>query len=185
MTRDQLEHLLRASANVLNDLNKTAGKKREIVVVGSQSVLGQYPDAPPELLRSMEADMYPLASPDQADAIDGALGELSAFHATHGMYAQGVGPNTAVLPKGWEDRVVRIDTAASSPGIGLCLDVHDLAMSKYVAGRNKDIEFTAELAHQGLTNRVTLLERLAFTEITPTLRKMVTQRIASHFRIRS
>jgi hypothetical protein len=32
--------------------------------------------------------------------------------------------------------------------------VHDLAISKYYAGREKDFEFTAELARHGLTAAV-------------------------------
>ena len=38
MTREQLEHLLRAAAVIAND--------DEIVVIGSQRILGQFPDAP-------------------------------------------------------------------------------------------------------------------------------------------
>ena len=49
MTRDQLEHIIRASSEISNEY--------EIVIVGSQSVLGEYPNAPGELLRSMEADV--------------------------------------------------------------------------------------------------------------------------------
>ena len=50
---------------------------------------------------SMEADIYPLESPDLADVIDGAIGEGSKFHETNGYYAQGVGPDTAILPRDW------------------------------------------------------------------------------------
>ncbi len=42
--RAQLEHVIRAAAAIVDDA--------EIVVVGSQAVLGQFPDAPPELLVS-------------------------------------------------------------------------------------------------------------------------------------
>lgn len=38
MTRGQLEHVIRAAAAIAGD--------REIVVVGSQAILGQFPDAP-------------------------------------------------------------------------------------------------------------------------------------------
>jgi hypothetical protein len=47
MTREQLGHVIRASAAI-------AGVE-DIVVIGSQSVLGQFPDAPAELLVSREA----------------------------------------------------------------------------------------------------------------------------------
>jgi len=93
MTREQLEHIIRASATIADD--------DEIVVIGSQAVLGQFPDAPEELCRSMEADVWPRNHPERWELVDGSIGELSPFHETFGYYAQGVGPETAVLPDGW------------------------------------------------------------------------------------
>ena len=111
MNREQLEHLLRASATILSDRN-AAHLEGKLVVIGSQSILGQFPDAPPELTRSMEADLYPLLDPGRADDIDGAIGEGSQFHDTHGYYAQGVGPETAVLPSGWRERTFTVESNA-------------------------------------------------------------------------
>lgn len=181
MTREQLEHLLRASATVVGDLVKTPPPHR-LIVIGSQAILGQFPRAPTQVLQSMEADVYPLDAPELADAIDGAIGEGSRFHDTYGIYAQGVGPRTAVLPAGWERRLVRIETPATAPGVGLCLDVHDLAVSKYVAGRPKDLDFNGALARSGLTSKEALLARLGDTDIDASLRRIVAGRIAAHFR---
>lgn len=181
MTREQLEHLLRASATVMGDLVGTPPPYR-LVVIGSQAILGQFPRAPARVLQSMEADVYPLDAPELADAIDGAIGEGSRFHDTHGIYAQGVGPRTAVLPAGWEQRLVRVETPATAPGVGLCLDVHDLAISKYVAGRPKDLDFNAELARHRLMSADVLLARLGDTDIDASLRRVVAGRIAAHFR---
>jgi hypothetical protein len=122
MTRSELEHLIRAAGDVADDT--------EIVVIGSQSILGQHPDAPINLLTSMEADLYPLNRPERSDDIDGVMGEGSQFHETHGYYAQGVSEETAVLPAGWKERLVRIQNANTREVSGLCLDVHDLAISK-------------------------------------------------------
>ena len=52
MTRAQLEHLIRAAADLADDT--------DIVVIGSQAVLGQFPDAPASMRVSAEADLYPL-----------------------------------------------------------------------------------------------------------------------------
>jgi len=76
MTRAALEHIIRASAALTNE--------REFVVVGSQAILGQFPDAPDALLVSIEADLYPRRAPGKSDLIDGAIGELSTFHETYG-----------------------------------------------------------------------------------------------------
>lgn len=43
---------------------------------------------------------------------------------------------------------------------------------KYVASREKDIEFTRELAKHGMTDSKTLLDRPKETELSPELRKI-------------
>lgn len=63
MRRSDLEHLIRAAAAITN--------QDEIVIVGSQAILGAVPDADPSLLLSMEADVFPLRRPEMADLIDG------------------------------------------------------------------------------------------------------------------
>jgi hypothetical protein len=50
MRRRDLEHIIRAAADIADD--------DEIIVIGSQSILGQHPDAPDELCVSAEADVY-------------------------------------------------------------------------------------------------------------------------------
>lgn len=180
MNREQLEHLLRASADVLRDKG-AAGAGNELVIIGSQSILGQFPNAPPELTRSMEADIYPLHQPALADEIDGAIGEGSPFHERFGIYAQGVGPETAILPQGWQQRLVPVQTPATSPAIGLCLEVHDLAVSKYIAGRPKDLEYTRALMRHGMTKKNILMERLAATKVDAARNLLALQRIKLHF----
>ena len=176
MTRSELEHLIRAACEIAGD--------QQLIVIGSQSVLGAFPEAPRSLRMSMEADVYPKNHPAMADAIDGAIGEGSSFHQTFGYYAQGVGPDTATLPAGWEARLVSIRNANTRGYEGLCLDVHDLAIAKYVAGRDKDLRFTRELARCGLTRKRVLQELLAETEVAPSLRKIIAARIGADFQAR-
>jgi hypothetical protein len=92
MNRAALEHILRAAAAIADE--------RDFVVIGSQSILGQFPQAPDALLVSIEADIYPREDPGKSDLIDGAIGELSVFHQTFGYYAHGVDETTATLPAG-------------------------------------------------------------------------------------
>ncbi len=173
MKRSELEHIIRAAGAIADD--------REIVVIGSQSILGQLPDAPATFRVSMEADVYPLQHPDRSDLIEGSIGEGSPFHEQFGYYAQGVSERTAVLPDGWRTRLVRIENANTRGIVGWCLDVHDLAVSKYVAGRPKDIEFNRELARHRITRKATLLSRLAETRLPPALGTLVKGRIERDF----
>jgi hypothetical protein len=152
MRRDQLEHVIRA-ASVLSD-------DPDIVIVGSQAILGSAPDAPASMLTSMEADVFPRSHPDRADVIDGAIGEGSIFQDTFGYYAHGVGPETAKAPAGWEDRLVLVEGPATSGARGWCLEPHDLVLAKCVAGRSKDLAFARDASLAGLVDRELLLARI-------------------------
>ena len=92
MTRQDLEHIIRAAADVT--------QQQHLIIIGSQAVLGQYPNAPEALLVSMEAGLYAPDAPELSDFIDGALGPDTLFDKTHGYHADGVSPTTASLPTG-------------------------------------------------------------------------------------
>ena len=57
MQRSDLERLIRASGEIAGD--------NEIIIIGSQAILGQFPNAPVRLLMSMEADIYPKNNPER------------------------------------------------------------------------------------------------------------------------
>ncbi len=173
MTRAQLEHLIRAASTIAGD--------DDLVIVGSQSILGQFPDAPADLTVSDEADIYPRTYPERADLIDGSIGELSPFHQTFGYYAQGVGPETAVLPAGWEERLIPVSNPRTRGATGWCLEIHDLLISKYVAGRPKDRAFTGAAVKAGLADRTTLEARLASTALDDAVRRVVSGALARDF----
>ncbi len=173
MTRSDLEYLIRAAGKIAGD--------SELVIIGSQALLAQFPEAPGALTRSMEAGIYPRSRPELAEKVDGAIGEGSKFHQTYGYYAQGVGPDTATLPRNWQKRLIRIENPNTGGIAGLCLEVHDLAISKYVAGREKDREFTQALAKHQMTNQTVLLERLETTRVDAATAKLVKGRIKGDF----
>lgn len=153
MEREELEHLIRAAAEVTQEY--------EFIIIGSQSILGPIPNPPAELKLSMEADMYPLNAPEKADLIDGALGEGSHFHDTYKYYAQGVGPETPTLPDGWHGRLHRVQTPNTDLKVGLCLDVLDLFMAKAAANRDKDREFDMDLLRHGFVKLEQAIEMVA------------------------
>lgn len=150
MTREELEHIIRASGDITDQY--------EFIIVGSQSMLGAIPRPEETFTVSMEADIYPLQCPELADKIDGAIGEGSLFHRTHGYYAQGVGPETAVLPSDWMQRVHRVQNGNTELRIGYCLDPLDLFLAKAVAAREKDREFCVALLSHGYVTQTSVLE---------------------------
>ncbi len=150
MNREQLEHVIRAAASI-------SGEDR-IVIIGSQAILGCFPNAPATLLMSMEADAFPENAPEKSDIIDGCIGELSPFHETYGYYVHGVGPETATLPQQWRSRLVAVQSPATYGCVGLCLSPADLAASKLLAGRPKDIEYVRTMVAELLVSVAEILE---------------------------
>jgi hypothetical protein len=146
----QLLHVLRASAEI-------SGEK-SFVVVGSQALLLAIESPDQRLTLSDEIDLYPALAPDKADAIDGAIGALSMFHETHGYHADGVSPETAVMPTDWMGRATLhyFDDLTV-----ICPELHDLCVSKCVAGRDKDADFVRILLQDKHVNLEILLERIA------------------------
>ncbi|HEY0783782.1 MAG TPA: DUF6036 family nucleotidyltransferase [Thermoanaerobaculia bacterium] len=170
-----MEHLLRAAADIAD--------ADEIVVIGSQAILGQFPNAPESMRGSMEADLFPLRYPERSGVIEGTIGELSPFHETFGYYAQGVGEETARLPMGWKERLVVVQNENTRGVKGLCLEVHDLLVSKTIAGRDKDIDFLRAAAEHQLADRKVLLQRLTTVEVDEALREVARAAILRTFRI--
>ena len=173
MQRSELEHLIRASGEIAGD--------DEIIIIGSQAILGQFPNAPVRLLMSMEADIYPKNNPEKADEVDGAIGEGSSFHELHGYYAQGVGERTAVLPNNWEARLVPVNNENTNGVTGYCLEVHDLAISKLIAQRPKDLEFVQELVRHDMIQKKMMLHRLGQTDLQESIHSIIRTRIKSLF----
>jgi hypothetical protein len=166
MQRQQLEHLIRAAAEITNEY--------EFVIIGSQSILGSIASPPAECAMSMEADIYPMGAPDLADLIDGAIGELSFFHDHFGYYAQGVSPTTAQLPAGWQSRLVRLQSEATNGRVGYCLDPVDLFVSKACAAREKDAVFNRALLEHGIVKLDQALARAAELEDPALARRAAT-----------
>lgn len=161
MRRHEFEHVIAAAANVIDE--------DEFVVVGSQAILGAYPEPPDALLQSMEADIYPARDPAKAVVLDGNLGDGSQFHRSFGYYAHGVGPETAKAPAGWEDRLIRVEMPPR-PGsprhpVALCLEPHDLILAKCAAGRDRDWDYAREALRAGIVRPSELLERLVLLPI--------------------
>jgi hypothetical protein len=165
MTRHQLEHAIRAACDVSGDT--------EVWVFGSQAILGEHPNAPAPLRMSVEADIAPKNLPDRVIHIDGALGELSLFHETHGFYVHGVPIESAVLPHRWQDRTYKLQNANTLRFIGWCLEGHDLAASKLAAFRDKDREFVRVLLVESLIDADVLLERVELMDVVPELRDRI------------
>jgi hypothetical protein len=151
MHKADLEHIIRAASAITNEY--------EIIVVGSQSILASVDQPPPECVVSREADIIVPNNERLSDLIDGAIGEGSMFEEQFGYYAQGVDSSTSVLPDGWRDRLVRLQSRNTDGKAGLCLDVCDLFVSKCVANREKDRVFNKALLRDKIVHPQTACDR--------------------------
>lgn len=165
MRRDQLEHAIRTACQIID--------QSAVIIVGSQAILGTYREdqLPPEATMSLEVDVLPIAdtparTSELADLIEGVAGEWSTFEEVHGFSIDGVDLDTAILPDGWRDRLVKVqntNTAAPSGTpefTGWCLDKEDLCVAKLCAHRQKDLEFVKALVHSHLVDPDVVRERL-------------------------
>lgn len=172
MKKQQVDHVLRSAGRI-------TGEKR-FIIVGSQALHGRHPDLADDIVRSAEVDLLASQRPDRTEWLV-AIGAYSPFHEEFGYYADPVSEETATLPKGWKGRLVRLPPGDTDGVRGLCLDPHDLAISKYAAFREKDLVFTRELARRGLISKGQLMTLLGQTKLTDELRERIRARIVADF----
>jgi len=170
MRHDQFDHIIRAAGDLLG--------VDEVIVIGSQAILASFTILPEPATMSLEADILPPGGEHSADLIDGALGELSSFHESFGVYADGVGPDTATVPIGWQDRLVRYTNPNTNGVTARCLEPHDLLVSKLYAGRDKDLSFCGAVLGAGLVSADLLAERIGDLEVPSGEQHEVRSRLA-------
>ncbi|WP_428662714.1 DUF6036 family nucleotidyltransferase [Reyranella sp.] len=174
MKKQQLDHVLRAAGEITGE--------KQFVIIGSQALHGKYPDLPDDIIRSVEVDLMVLRKRDQTELLN-EIGVDSPFHQEFGFYADPVDETAAKLPKGWKNRLVNLKPGNTHGVKGLCLELHDLAIAKYAARREKDLIFTRELARRGLVSRERLLSLVDLTPVEAEVRKRILADIASDFEL--
>jgi hypothetical protein len=129
------------------------------IIVGSHSLYAITDEVPAIVRASVEADF--LLVDDQGVArekVHKQLGITSAFHDEHGYFADALGLATVTLPPGWRDRLTPLYDPAGQ-AVARCLEIYDAAVSKLMAGRDKDWLFLAYLLDTQLITLPPLLER--------------------------
>ena len=173
MKKSQVEHILRAAGRIVGD--------NQFIIIGSQSVHAKYPDLLKGAAISAELDIIAKNKPDRTELLN-AIGIDSPFHETYGYYADPVDETTAMLPKGWKARLVNLKTDDTEGVAGLCLDPHDLLISKYYASREKDISFNREVIRAGLVKQDRLLELLQVTPVSAAVKARIRADIERDFK---
>ena len=130
------------------------------VIVGSQSIHAITELLPEIARRSIECDfLLSVSHFDKRSEIDEKLGVFSEFQQLNGIYADALGLATVVLPDGWQDRLVPL-LDGTGKVIAFCMEIYDVASSKFVAGRGKDLEFLEAILNLELIQIGDFLSRL-------------------------
>ncbi|HEX6764462.1 MAG TPA: DUF6036 family nucleotidyltransferase [Polyangiaceae bacterium] len=172
MKKRQLDHLLRAAGRITGE--------EQFVIIGSQSLHGKHPDLVDDIVASAEADLIAKRNVGRAELLN-AIGQDSPFHEEFGYYADPVEEGTASLPSGWKGRLVNLAPGDTEGVRGLCLDPHDLAISKYVARREKDLVLNRALIARGLLARERLLELVTKAPVDEGVKERIRADIALDF----
>jgi hypothetical protein len=176
MKRPQLNELLRRIRAIHADI--------PLIVVGSQALYASVESLPAVAEISMEVDLLLVREAFQARAhIEQCFGMDSSFQSEAGIYAHPVGLATVILPKGWEERLIPFGRDDGLVNVW-ALEIHDLAASKLMAGREKDFEFLRVLLDNGLCDHSTLLARFETLRAGPSANAVPDRlaKLAQHLR---
>lgn len=153
MNLGSLQHLVRSVRALAEDC--------QVIVLGSASLLASFPelgDGSEPLAATYDADLCPQPF-DETTAlmIHESLGESGAFHLRHGYHVDVLRDSIfETLPAGWKERLVTVPGCEGA----MALEPHDLAATKLLVGRPKDIALVRHLATTGRLSRITVEQRL-------------------------
>jgi hypothetical protein len=162
-------------------------KTDKVFIIGSQSILLSWPDAPVVLRTSGEIDAYPEnakiwefmqkqldpdGQPEASEEINALFGEGSEFHREHGFYIDGVDENTACLPEGWNMRAISktVDVDGRQVlAVAPCPE--DIIVSKLARLSEKDKAFVEAYHAERPVNPERIIDLIEATKLEAALQK--------------
>jgi hypothetical protein len=199
----QFTEILKTSAQIIDEYRQSHGintlaDPARVLVIGSQSILGSINSdyAPAQATLSIELDIAVLPTYEDelsfdnpaeefADAIDAFIGEDSIFQQNHNVYAQGVESKAAILPDGWESRLVEVRSEVIPAGVRvMCLDRYDLCCAKLCRSEPKDTVYVSSLVAAGDINPMKLelrFKRITDNRLSPPMRSIALGTVRSLF----
>ena len=162
MKKQQVDHVLRAAGRITG--------QKQFVIVGSQALHGKHPDLPDEICRSAEvvpdrkghSQQDGMAQRRRGLALPPVLRVLRRSRQRIDGHA----------PARMAWALVNLPEGDTEGVRGLCLDPHDLAISKYYARREKDLTFTRELARRRFTTKARLLALVSIRRLRTVRRRI-------------
>jgi hypothetical protein len=146
---------------------KTITSNEIPIIVGSQAV-HLVTNFPPEIIQqSIECDFIFISGKSETRTeINKKLGVFSNFQLENGFYADALGLATVILPTNWQERLQPFKDEKGET-IALVAEIHDIAVSKLIAGREKDFLFLKELFIREFIEIDVFVERVLLVKEMP------------------
>jgi hypothetical protein len=151
----------------------------EVFIVGSQSILLSWPEAPLLMRTSGEIDAYPgnanlweISHQGQpaSEEINGLFGWGSQFHQTHGFYIDGVDDRTARLPSDWRKKAIERPMEVNGRRVlAVAPCPEDIIVSKLARLEDKDKQFIAAFHRDRPLDLTHVEQRLEKTSLAPSV----------------
>lgn len=134
------------------------------IIVGSQAIHAITEDLPEIARKSIECDFLFIGGKTETRTeINKNLGVFSNFQIEHGFYADALGLATVVLPDGWQERLQPL-LDEKGETIAYAAEIHDIVVSKLIAGREKDFQFLTDAFRLEIISSEEFISRVRFIE---------------------
>jgi len=151
---------------LIREIKKLAPEETPIIV-GSQAV-HTVTNFPPDIVQqSIECDfLFARGKSETRVEINKKLGVFSPYQLEHGFYADALGLATVILPTGWRERLQSLEDE-NEKVVAFCAEIHDVAVSKLIAGREKDFLFLKEAFLREIIKIDIFIERIRLVKSMP------------------
>jgi hypothetical protein len=151
---------------LIRQINEISSDEKPIIV-GSQAIHAITENLPEIAKKSIECDFLLVdGKTDIRTEINKNLGVFSDFQLEHGFYADALGLATVVLPTDWRKRLQPL-LDENGDTVAYCAEIHDIAVSKLIAGRDKDFRFLLDAFWLEIISIEQLIDRIRVVELMP------------------
>lgn len=151
---------------LIRQINEISSDEKPIIV-GSQAIHAFTENLPEIAKKSIECDFLLVGGKtDIRTEITKNLGVFSDFQLEHGFYADALGLATVVLPTGWRERLQPL-LDENGEIVAYCAEMHDIAVSKLIAGREKDFRFLQDVFLLEIISIEQFIDRIRLVESMP------------------
>jgi hypothetical protein len=151
---------------LIRQINEISPDEKPIIV-GSQAIHAITENLPEIAKKSIECDFLLVGGKtDLRTKINKNLGVFSDFQLEHGFYADALGLATVVLPTDWRERLQPL-LDETGEIVAYCAEIHDIAVSKLIAGRDKDFRFLLDAFWFEIISIEQFIDRIRVVELMP------------------